>query len=330
MPTPDTTLVLGNITFQELEIPANISWGGEQMLAVHKLVGGKRTIDAMGRDDKPLTWTGLFFGPNATARAAALDAMRISGLPQTLSWGNRNYTVVVRSFDPDYHRAFEIPYSITCEVDSDNVTPTADPSATSTDNAINDDLGTAEALTTLLKAQAQAAQAQAIAALQSLMSQVATAISAVNSFVGAPPSVIASVLTPLVAAQIAVEGILTSSDASIAAAPGFAGLVGGGFPPSLSLALTGTLGTAQQEITAVNLSSVLGRMAANLNSANLSPNSVALSGGDLFSLASSVYGDATDWTIIATANGLTDPFISGPEDLTLPLIGGDSSGILNA
>ena len=56
---PDTTINLGVFQFANHEIPERVSWGGSQRIAVHELVGGQRMLDAMGRSDRALTWSGL-------------------------------------------------------------------------------------------------------------------------------------------------------------------------------------------------------------------------------------------------------------------------------
>lgn len=66
---PDTTVNLGSVQFANFEIPSSISWGGSQRIAKHELVGGQRVLDAMGRSDRPLAWSGLFQGPNEIGRA---------------------------------------------------------------------------------------------------------------------------------------------------------------------------------------------------------------------------------------------------------------------
>ena len=47
---PDTQVILGGIVFQDFKIPERINFGGAQRLVVHKLVGGNRTVDALGSD----------------------------------------------------------------------------------------------------------------------------------------------------------------------------------------------------------------------------------------------------------------------------------------
>jgi len=109
--TPDTYMILGDLNFSRYEVPENINFGGEQALTIQKLVGGKRVIDAMGRDDEPLRWSGMFQGENATARAQYLNYLRIAGKVLTLTWGEFAYYVVIRSAVMEYQRSYQIPYT---------------------------------------------------------------------------------------------------------------------------------------------------------------------------------------------------------------------------
>jgi len=43
-----------------------------------------------------------------------------------------------------------------------------------------------------------------------------------------------------------------------------------------------------------------------------------LTGGNLFDIANRFLGDATQWTIIASANGITDPWLNGMTTLVIP------------
>lgn len=45
---------------------------------------------------------------------------------------------------------------------------------------------------------------------------------------------------------------------------------------------------------------------------------ITVAGGDLYRLAAVYYGDATLWTVIAQANGMSDPFFSGLMTLVIP------------
>jgi len=316
----DTTLNLGDFQFAGLEIPAQISGiGAMQSLAVRKLVGGDREIHSMGQDFRPLEWSGLFFGANAMDRMNALKALTVSGLPQILLWHSFSYLVVILDFSADERRQFEIPYRISCEVVSDNTNPAVSGTSTTTDDALNEDLASAQTLTASVNDPTLTGQ----------MALVSSAMAEVPTFNAAVPSIVASVLQPLQAAQGRVTVLISISDTTLGSQPGFGGVVVGGTAQSIALALEETQEAAVEEMELLNLIAILGRMAANLNSINGSPNTLATAGGNLFQIAALEYGNAMDWTAIATANNLTDPFIDGTTVLTIPLIPGDSDGILS-
>lgn len=318
--TPDTTLNLGDFQFSGFEIPSQISGLGiAQSLGIHRLVGGDRIIDAMGQDFQPITWAGLLFGGSALGRMNALKALTAAGLPLTLLWHTFNYQVMIREFGADERRQFEIPYHITCEVVSDNTTPITISGALSPDDALDSDL---------FAAQSRAATI-GDSTLTTLMATLSTAMAAVTTFTSAPRSVIASVLSPLGAAQGRVVTLIGIQDGILGSGGGFGGVVPGGSPAAMSVALVSAQSAAQEQYELWQTSALLGRMAANLNSINGSPNTRATVGGNLFQIAAVEYGDATAWTAIATANNLTDPFISGPAVLTIPLLPGNSGGILS-
>lgn len=109
-------VVLGEVTLEGFEVPESITIGGQQQMTVHKLPGGTRVIDAMGRDDAPLEWSGTLLGWNAVNRALQLDEMRVAGAPLALMFGPYYYTVVIESFRGSYQRDSLIPYSISCVV----------------------------------------------------------------------------------------------------------------------------------------------------------------------------------------------------------------------
>jgi hypothetical protein len=111
-----TTLLLGPVLFQDFEAPGGINFGGAQRLVVHKLPDGTRVVDALGRDDADICFSGIFTGSNATLRARLLDELRAQGLPLPLTWDAFFYTVVVSQFQADYTTSSWIPYTITCTV----------------------------------------------------------------------------------------------------------------------------------------------------------------------------------------------------------------------
>jgi hypothetical protein len=112
-------LQLGPVAFTDFELPAQIRFGGEQRLAVHKLPGGARVIDAMGRDDADIGWSGSFSGADAAERARAIDLMRAQGGAWTLAWDAFAYLVVIGTFEARYQRPNWVPYRIECKVIQD-------------------------------------------------------------------------------------------------------------------------------------------------------------------------------------------------------------------
>jgi hypothetical protein len=113
---PVSYLLLGPILFQDFELPATIAWGGSQSLAIHRLPGGNRIIDAMGRDDADIKWSGVFSGPDACFRARALDLMRAEGDVWPLTWDGFFYSVIISHLDIDQNRPNWLPYRISCTV----------------------------------------------------------------------------------------------------------------------------------------------------------------------------------------------------------------------
>lgn len=109
-------LLLGPIAFQDFEVPSGIRFGGRQRLAVHRLMGGGRVIDALGQDDADISFCGTFSGSNATVRARMLDELRIAGQPLQLTWDVFFYTVFIGHFEADYQNRWWIPYQIGCTV----------------------------------------------------------------------------------------------------------------------------------------------------------------------------------------------------------------------
>jgi hypothetical protein len=119
---PDVVLVLGPVAFQDFEIPAAISFGGRQRLAIHQLTDGRRVIDTMGPDASEIAFSGVFSGADATLRARLLDSLRVAGDELPLTWDVFFYTVILSRFDANYKNPVWIPYHISCTVVLDDAT----------------------------------------------------------------------------------------------------------------------------------------------------------------------------------------------------------------
>jgi hypothetical protein len=112
-------LTLGGLELDGFEIPAGVRFGGAQRVVVHRLIGGARVIDTLGRDDAALRWSGIISGTDAADRARAFDAMRAAGQTLELAWNAFAYSAIITELDLDFSSPWWIPYRIACTVVAD-------------------------------------------------------------------------------------------------------------------------------------------------------------------------------------------------------------------
>lgn len=316
--TPDTVLTLGEFSFSRLEIPEKITFGGSQHLVQHDLIGGARIVDAMGRNDAPLEWSGMFLGETALDRARYLDGLRISGASLSLIWDQLYYVVVIDSFQADFERFYHLPYKIRCVVVEDRTSPMTTILSAGIDDAIAGDMATADSLGTLI---GDGPLSTALATLDGV-------INTVSSFATATQGIINSVLSPLAAVQSRV-GILISSVGNTVSNISTLGGILPSNPIAQSVAsLNGQVSSMTQLPQLYNLNAVLGRISSNLGNVQTG-SSLSVAGGNLMKIAGQAYHDATAWATIAKANNLTDPVITGVQTLNIPAVPGATGGVLN-
>lgn len=303
-----TRVTLGDITFAYLEVPETIPFGGEQRLTVHELVGGVRVVDAMGRSDMPLAWSGLFLGATALSRARYLDTLRTAGQALLLTWSEMRYRVVVQSFEASFDKPYEIPYRISCVVVEDQTGPVPSVAQASIDDLMSGDMAQASAFGGLI----------GDGPLSGLLGTLDTAIRGVSSFANAAQSTINAVVQPIQAVQGRVGILIASASNTISNV----GTLGGLLPNSPIARSAAAL--SQQVISfgslppLYGLQDTLGRMNANLGSVAGNTRTQNVAGGSLYDIAASTYGDASGWTGIAKANGLNDPLVTGLQSLHIP------------
>ena len=295
--------------FKYVEVPEHIGIGGQQRLAVHQLVGGGRVIDALGRDDADLHWTGQFLGEKAQERASYLDGLRVAGKKVNVKWHKYDYDCVIADFSYQFEKFFKLSYSITLKVIKDNVKPNKTAPKDGIDDTISSD-------TKSLSLMANSVNDNV---LTGAVSTLSTAVKSVTTFVGAARSTINSVMQPLIAVQNQVNHLIGSNTNPLGA--------------ELNKITTYTL-NAQN--TALNKLPVLysmlnttNRMMQNLSLTDgaTSVKTVTQTGGTLYDLAQQHYGDANQWTAIAYANGLTDPYLTGINTLKIPAKTTDTGGV---
>ncbi len=108
-------MMLGPIVFDQFSTPERMGFGGDQIMAIHRLPGGARVIDTMGPDDQNLSWYGRLFGNSAYGQALALDALRRAGNPLPLVFAGQSYMVLIQTFRADIVRfPLLVDYHISC------------------------------------------------------------------------------------------------------------------------------------------------------------------------------------------------------------------------
>lgn len=249
-------LTLGPIAFDGFEEPDSLPFGGEQMLVVKKLVGGDRVVDAMGRDDEDLTWSGRFRGFDAETRAGELDFLRVQGQQLLLAWSSRRYLVVIKSFKPDYRQPYEIPYSISCTVLTDLTSPVL-PIQPDIDSSIFGDINDSGLIAGTIS----------LANIVSAVAGVASFANAVGKFSGASPSKVAGMQTNIQTALAVVNSQQTVQNGAVAGSGNVAGMVPGLQPQALAATLSSQSAAFAQLGNLYQLQALLGRASVNVANA---------------------------------------------------------------
>jgi hypothetical protein len=315
-----TILTLGDVTFQNYEIPEHIAVRTEHRAVVHRLVGGARVVDMLGADHAPIHWSGWFVGSTALDRALTLKSMHDDGLPLTLSWSEFLYKVVITEFEAEFQREYQIPYRISCTVVQDYLNDDGGGAVPGVDELINTDLSTATSLSSNFPS------------LAAPMATLNSAISSVSSFAQAAKSTINGVLQPLNAVRSQVQVLISSTENTLMSVTTLGGILPSN-PLSRQVANISTqINAMQNQAALVQLNSVLGRMGSNLGQINSGVKTVQVGGGNLFDLASKFYGKVSGWTALQKANPQlgNDTNISGNQTITIPPYTGDSGGVLDA
>ncbi len=216
-------LLLGPVAFQDFEIPSGINFGGKQQLALHRLPGGSRVIDALGRDDAQIGFSGVFAGSDATLRARSLDELRVAGIALPLTWDIFFYTVLIADFYADYRNGWWIPYRIICTVVRDEASALIQPVVSLVTSTLAD-IGVASgyaadagldlsSLQTSLAA--SSATVRGTAAFTAAQSGLSSAQSSVTASINSATAALANVdLASTVSPQDGIAGLLDATSAA--------------------------------------------------------------------------------------------------------------------
>lgn len=243
------SVTLGSVVLTGWEVPEKMPFGGAQKLIVHKFPGGGRVVDALGRDDRDVSWSGYLRSDltgDAMARAQQLDAIRLAGKAVSLVWGGTQQQVVVSQFLCDYTMSGHLlPYSITCVV----VTVGPSTSTPTLLSSVATDISSALGLPSLAPAVTSAAStAQAALPVGAALTGGSPAFVALSSAVGSASSAASAAST---AADTQLAGV--------AAAGTSAGTAFGGLG-NLSVASA----AADAQAAASQATAYLGRAVKNL------------------------------------------------------------------
>ena len=255
-----TALTLGGVVFQGFEIPEEVPAGGGQMLAVHKMPGGSRTIDAMGPDDDEISWSGRFRGSSAEQRALLLDFMRRAGQQILLTYSLRRYQVVIKKFKANFQQSYEIPYSISCEVlldETQAILSAAVGLVDSLASSLVSALGLSSFIPNSVINTAVVGIGSALSNYQAGVPNTTNALAGVTAASEGP--LINSLQASITGAQAATQSGITATTASVNTAP----VVAGGSPASMASALMSTAGGFGELSNLHQLSSTLSVMGKN-------------------------------------------------------------------
>lgn len=111
-------ITIGTVGLSAFEVPSSINFGGTQRLAVHRLFGGGRVVEALGPDPNEIWFEGAFTGADASVRARTIENLRMSGTPVWLTWDTFRYYVVIQALDAEYRSPWWIAFRIVCVVAS--------------------------------------------------------------------------------------------------------------------------------------------------------------------------------------------------------------------
>lgn len=306
-------LSLGEITFANTEIPETINFGGDQALSVKQLVGGQRVIDSMGRVDDDIRWSGLFFGETALFRAQYLDGLRQAGAPLPLSWGIFNYLVVIKSFNPRFERNYQIPYSITLTIIQDLNFPIDILLPVGYNDVIENQIIMARDIANV------AENGSVIDAIEELED----ALSSIPSLSSASSQTINSLFPSVVNAISTTDGAIVEETGAIQSTSLDIGIDVIVTEPLPNVVADATLKLSQfYQIEAILINLQTNLLLIQRGSQG---KTVTLQNPNLYRLAAQYYGDATQWTTIAIANGLVDPFASGGTISSVIVLNGGSN-----
>jgi hypothetical protein len=218
----NVVLTLGGVPFQDMEVPEKINFGGKQRVAVQNLIGGGRVVSALGLDDGEISFSGIFSGADAVARAQELDAARALGAQLPLVWGGFYYVVVIEGFTAEYRKPTLIPFTINCLVVSDPLAAAVNLIAP-LGSLVAGDLSAALALSGQAGVSLQGITAESLAGFAAVQGALNAGIGSMGASLSAGASALNGAVTP--DAGVAALGSLGAVSGQLAGATAMQGYV---------------------------------------------------------------------------------------------------------
>ncbi len=302
-----TTLTLGTFTFQTFAVPERINGGGPQSLSEKRLVGGKKSVDAMGSFDDDIAFSGLFLQSDAELKIVELQSFKSLGVPLPLIYSTFFYLVAIKEFTYHFERNYQIRYNMVVTVIENLSNPVDDATNISYDDSINQLLNTSNSLSGSIDN----------TNITNSMTSVNNAFDQVPSVQNATTAQLATLQAPVQNAQSVVESETETLNSAT-------------FSGNLDVdQLADNLQTLSDMYV---LQSVLTEIFKNISLIETGSTGlkITISGGSLYQLAARYYGDALKWTTIAEANGFFDPEIPAgvATTLVIPVASSDTGGVL--
>lgn len=218
----DAVLLLGDVSFQDMEVPEAISFGGKQRLATQNVIGGGRVVEALGVDDGEISFEGIFSGADAALRAQMLDIARAQGEQLPMLWRGFYYNVVIADFIAEYRKPNLIPFSVRCVVVND---PQADGARfdVRASDLVASDIAAALNLSVQAGFPAGLMMAQNVAALGAVQTSIGAGLNASGAVLDEAAATLNGAITPVIG--IKALGQMSESAGRLAGISGMAGYV---------------------------------------------------------------------------------------------------------
>lgn len=249
-------LAIDGFVFTGFELPSVFRVGGKINTEEHKFLGGTTALFVTGSEPKPFSWSGLFIGPEAVARARSLMQMRANPIIRTMSCLGIVSKCIITDVDCDIEWQYRIKYRI--EVKSWCSTPfiaRSDPAPTQSLAA------DASAVAGLAAAVGSNPLSAALSTVQSAVSAVTGTVAPVLAAAGAVGLPVTALQTALGQANSVASGALAAANGQILT--GASALTAGIAGPAGSAALTQLSAGLRAASQVAAVQGVIGRMTTN-------------------------------------------------------------------